>query len=622
MTQLSEILKHKIIAIDTETTGLKRKLDKPFGISLSTKDKDYYWDLRENPSAPKLIQTIVDSPDIETIIFHNAPFDYHMLEEVDVTVPLSKIHDTIIRARLINETLAWGLGSYSLDYLASTYLGVSKYNEVYEELAEIFGGAATRNKQMPNVALAPSSVIEPYAKRDTRLTYDLFIWQNDEIEKQELQKIYSFERQVQQALIDIERGGIKVDINKAEEAKQELTDIINKDFERLKGIIDRDINVNSSAQIRDLFKPTKNRDGYWTVATGGEPVVVATTKTGNPSLGQADLLNIGTPEAELIADLRTNIKARDTYIQKFIIDGAVDGMLYPTWNQILDTGRLSIRNPSMQNIPVRSKQVSEVIKRLFLPDDKQEWVDCDLSSNEVRVFAHLASKYDDRLVKEYAKNPHLDLHQYVADLTGLPRNPVKGGGTGNGKQLNLSAIFNQGRGAAADKMGLDWSWDGFLQRGKLIKYKKAGKEANEIIDKYHARVGGVKELAEDCEREAKRMGYITTALGRRIRFPKQQKTYKASGMLIQATAADINKQILLFAHRTAKEHGGRVLINIHDSYSLSLPPKSASSVIKKLADEVQFPQHRSATRVPLILELTGRGKNWWQAVGKPATTSK
>ena len=76
-TDIAEIQQHNVIAIDTETTGLKYKVDKPFGgISLSTKSKDYYWDLRESPDITKKLQAIVDNKFIDTIVFHNAPFDF------------------------------------------------------------------------------------------------------------------------------------------------------------------------------------------------------------------------------------------------------------------------------------------------------------------------------------------------------------------------------------------------------------------------------------------------------------------------------------------------------------------------------------------------------------------
>jgi DNA polymerase I-like protein with 3'-5' exonuclease and polymerase domains len=604
-----------VIAIDTETTGLKFGVDKPFGISLSTDNEDYYWDVRECPTIINDLQSILDDDNLNKVVCHNAPFDYHMLRAIEVNIPITKIDDTIIRARLIDETLDHNrMGSYSLDYLGEHYLGQTKHDDIYNELAQLFGGKASRNAQMKNIAQAPSHIVEPYAKKDTRLTYDLFKYQQKQIIEQDIAGICKFENEIQHILLEIESRGIKVDVERAKEAYDELTNLIDEDFIKLEQLVGKKINVNSPVQIRSVFNPQPLDNGEWEIITDKGKVKIPSTKTGNPSLGQEELMSIGTDVANLIADLRTHIKARDTYIKKFVIEGAVNGRLYPSWNQILDTGRLSIRNPSMQNIPMRNKKVSKVIKKLFLPDDGQEWVDCDLSSNEVRIFAHLASQFNDSLVQEYKKNPHLDLHQYVADLTGLPRNPVKGGG-GNGKQLNLSSIFNQGRGAAAEKMGLPWSWDSFLQNGKVITYKKAGKEANEIIDRYHNRVGGVKELAENCEYDAKRFGFITTELGRKIRFPNQRKTYKASGMLIQATAADINKQILMFTHNVCKKYGGRLLINIHDSYSLTLPKKHIDKVMKILMDEVQFPKHRTPTRVPLLLELSGVGENWWEAVG-------
>ena len=130
-----------------------------------------------------------------------------MLEMVGVIIPLNKVQDTMIRARLIDETLTNSGGNYSLDYLGQRYLDTPKYSEIYDELAKLFGGNPTRNQQMKNMPLVSSSVVEPYAKRDTRLTYNnLYHYQEKLIIKQGIRDICLFEREIQQILIGIERG--------------------------------------------------------------------------------------------------------------------------------------------------------------------------------------------------------------------------------------------------------------------------------------------------------------------------------------------------------------------------------------------------------------------------------
>ena len=167
----------------------------------------------------------------------------------------------------------------------------------------------------------------------------------------------------------------------------------------------------------------------------------------------------------------------------------------------------------MQQIPSRNKKVAAIVKPCFLPDEGQVWVDADMASFEVRVFAHLIN--NEEIINAYRLEPDLDLHQFVAGLTNLVRNATYSGEP-NAKQLNLSMIFNSGNGAIANKMGMPWDWASFLPRGKkdipenYITYKKAGIEAERIIAKYHRRIPGVKKLADGCKRKAESRGYIYT----------------------------------------------------------------------------------------------------------------
>jgi hypothetical protein len=110
-------------------------------------------------------------------------------------LPIEKLDDTVTRACLINEHER----EYSLDYLARKYLGAKKDDSMYARLAEQFGGRATRNVQMRNIAAAPSEVVAPYATQDAALVLALWRWQEREIERQGLggpNGIIEFERSV------------------------------------------------------------------------------------------------------------------------------------------------------------------------------------------------------------------------------------------------------------------------------------------------------------------------------------------------------------------------------------------------------------------------------------------
>jgi hypothetical protein len=203
----------------------------------------------------------------------------------------------------------------------------------------------------------------------------------------------------------------------------------------------------------------------------------------------------------------------------------------------------------------------------------------------------------------------LDFHKAVADLTGLVRD-AEYSGQPNSKQLNLSMIFNQGKGATAKKMGMAWEWDTFENDyGQIIRYMKAGPEAQAVIETYHRMLPGVQKLAKGCKAKAEERGYIKTEHGRHLRFPGKYKSYKASGLLIQATSADINKEMW----KLIDERGDKLILNTHDSYGLSMLIGTDG---KKVAQELQEAMKEKVPylRVPLVLELNGVGNNWWEAL--------
>lgn len=593
-------------ALDTETTGLQYKEAKVFGISISTPDgNDYYWDVRNEPNILKWLKDQMATYK-GTIIYANASFDIRMLENSGVNLVNNKFVDVITRASCIDEHLR----SYSLDNLAKKYLGVGKEEEMYVKLAALFGGRATRNVQMKNISLAPVDVVAPYAKIDTRRTLELYGWQEGEIKRQGIERIVKFETDLTPMFVGMEMHGIRVDEAYAEQAMEGMDVYVNELQEKINKIFDTEVNVNSSPQIKGLFVPVQDKMGDWYASDG---TLLEKTKTGDASLG-ADALRIMThPGAAMILEQRSLIKTRDTFLGGHVLGSAIGGRVYPTINQSkaeaggTGTGRLSIQGPAMQQIPSRNKKVAALVKPGFLPNEGHYWLDADMASFEVRVFAHLAG-----VAQAYANNPHMDFHQWVADLTNLVRN-AEYSGQPNAKQLNLSMIFNSGNGSIADAMGMPWAWDQFVGRdGKLVRYRKAGPEAMKVIEAYHKKLPGVKRLAEGCRAKAISRGYVFTRNGRHLRFPRGWKAYKASGLLIQATAADINKENLQLMTNVLQPMGGNLLLNTHDSYSMSVP--------LDVSPEDAFEETRSAIErpvldVPLILDLNGHGKNWADALG-------
>ena len=602
------------LAYDTETTGLDvLGADKVFGFSLSLPGGgDFYFDIRTNPRAVEWINDEFNRfPGI--IVCHNLSFDYKASTNTGIEIPLSKCVDTVVLACLINEHEV----SYSLDNLSKRYLSIGNQkqgDELYKEMAKIFGGRATKNVQMRNISSAPEHLVAEYAKADTRATLNLYEWQQKEIERQGLQSIVEFEQKLTPVLIANEMAGIRVDVAAAEMSVVALTGEIHTLQKQLDDVAGFHCNPQPSKDMQRLFEPVYRNGRWW--ANDGTPLEM--TNSGKPSIGADALRTMKHPAASIILQLRSLIKTRDTFLVGHVLESANNGRIYPNINQTkgddggTGTGRLSYTAPAMQQIPDRRKDIAAIIKPVFLPEEGHVWVDADMASFEVRIFAHLVGTPD--IVNAYADNPETDFHQFVADLTGLPRN-ASYNGEPNAKQLNLSMIFNQGNGTTAETMDMPWSWESFYPKGSSeeVVYKKAGDEAMAVINTYHAHMPGVKRLADGCKKTAESRGYIFTRRGRHLRFPRGYKSYKASGLLIQATAADENKQNWLIIDEALRDTGGRMVLNTHDSYSMSLPEDDAERLARKVKEMVERDR---GLRVPLILEVNRPGINWWDSKSK------
>jgi len=595
----------QILSIDTESTGLKHN-DRAFGASWClTGHGSGYVDFRQDD--PTEFFNVVERTSCK-IVCHNASYDYRMMHNAGISVDINRLDDTVIRATQINEHEF----SYQLDGLAKKHLGRAKDSEIWVAMAQLFGGQPTRNAQIHRIADAPRDLVANYAIPDAELAHDLWQWQEEEIERQGLGEICDFERSVMPSIIRNEMRGIRVDVPAAERAVEGLTEIIDTQTKQLFELAGVKFNINSPTDIGKLFKPKKGSDGRWYTNDGFQ---LPSTPKGKPSFSADALREMGSPLSEAIVNVRSMVKTRDTFLLGHILSNEAGGRVYPSIHQTkgedggTGTGRFSYTEPAMQQIPSRNKAVASIVKPIFLPDEGQVWVDADMHSFEVRVFAHLVN--NTKIILAYSENPLADFHQMVADLTGLPRNATYSG-QANAKQLNLSMIFNSGNGAIAQKMGMPYSHASFQKGDRTFAYLKAGPEAEATIAAYHRALPGVKELAKRAKAKAETFGHVRTQFGRHLRFPRGEKTYKASGLAIQATAADINKMNWLLIEQALGDEG-RLVLNTHDSYGLSLP-ENWQPCWQKVKETVEkgFPWFR----VPIILELSGAGRNWWEALSK------
>jgi DNA polymerase I-like protein with 3'-5' exonuclease and polymerase domains len=599
--------------IDSETTGLSWVHDRIFGFSLSLPNgEDFYWDVRRTPQA--LDWAREEFPKIKQPIFFNEKFDKHFFLNEGIELNDTNAHDAAVAAALIDEHL----DEYNLEFLAARYTTERKLTSIYQQLADIFGGKATKT-QMKNLQHAPFELASVYAKADTRATFALRQAQKPLLAKEQLERVYAMEMQLTPVLFAMERRGARVNIAGTEKAIQDITEVIARRQQKLNYEAGSVVNANSSAQLIKLLDPRPHPSGRGFELPDG--TFVPATKGGKPSMNKDVLMKTSLPMGKLIRGLKNAMKTRDTFLVGHILGHQVNGYVHANFNQtrIVDedgdeygatSGRLSCNNPNLQQISKRDPEMGAIVRSLFLPDEGQEWCCRDWSQMDFRIMAHYLDSPS--INKKYDEDPNTDFHSLVASFTGLPRSATPGI-KGDAKAINLGLCFGMGQGRMAQEMGLPYTEE---LRNDGSVWKKAGPEAEEIFATYHRNVPGVKAMLMEMTAVAKSRGFVRTGFGRRIRFPRGEKAYKAGAMIFQGTAADALKLKLIAVHGMLKDTGSRLIVNVHDEFDVSLTPGPAG---RELSDAMgHVVETFDGVTCPLKLNVpirssVGYGTNWWEA---------
>lgn len=608
---LNNLDQFEIVSVDVETDGLHWYKNKMFGVAVAgyVDGQIYssYFDIREQP---RVMEALKDKlPLCKLIVNHNIKFDAHFLANEGIILRPDQIECTSVRAALINEHEP----SFSLDELSEKYLGRGKA-DIYGELVKLFGGQPTRAAQMKNLHRAPVALVKKYATPDPELAILLWLWQKKEIEAQGLQKVWDLERKLTPVLIYMERHGVRVGTEQAQLSMMKIDKTILKTQRELNKLARAEVNANSAPQMRALFKVNKGDDGRW--RAGG--VLLETTDGGEASVG-ADALRTMTERgnglAAKVLSLRKLTKAK-SFLKDHILGHELCGRVYPNYNQTrgdndlgTGTGRFSVNDPALQQIPARDVEIASIVRSCFLPEKGNEWVCADWEQFEFRWFTHYTN--DERLLDMYRRNPATDYHKITAELTGLPRS-ARFAGDPNAKQINLGLVFGMGEGRLAEEMGLEYSIGTKNGREYLIP----GPAAKAVFNQYHAAIPGVRELLDRASSVARSRGYVMTAMGRHIRFPGGKFTHKAGGLVFQGTSADCMKQKMVELHPLCKKEGVRMLLSVHDELNFSCPKDSrrnrAHTIIKQNLEDFNGGKCPIKCRVP-ILSSIGSGDNWWDA---------
>jgi DNA polymerase I-like protein with 3'-5' exonuclease and polymerase domains len=594
------------IAIDLEThdPGLKTigsgwaiKKGKVIGVALAVEGWQGYFPLAhpgggnfDEKVFKRQLQKILDLPCDK--IFHNAIYDVGWLSAMGLEVK-GRICDTMIAAPLIDENRR----NYSLKEIAQEYTGETKSEAGLYEAAKDFGVDAKSEMH-----LLPAMYVGPYAEQDATVTLKLWNALKVELIKQELTAVFNLETELLPILFHMKRKGVRVDIEKAERVKEEFKAGEKKILESLYKKCGFEVEILAPLSIAKAFDKLN--------------ISYNRTPTGLPSFDKNFLSTHSHPFAKQIVEAREINKAYTTFIDS-ILKHSHKGRIHADVNQLRSdtggtiSGRLSMQNPNLQQIPARNPKISPKIRSLFIPEEGEKWGIFDYSQQEPRLLVHYGAIISDRielegvapLVDGYT-NEDIDFHQAVANMANIDRKQAK--------TINLGMMYGMGKGKLMSELGLDKD------------------DIDTVFRQYHSTVPFVKELTDKTMRRAGEKGYIRTILGRKCRFhlwepnhfgvhkalPRAQAeveyggmnkikrawTYKALNRLIQGSAADQTKMAMVKLYK----EGFLPLIQVHDELDMSF---SSEEEKKKI---IEIMEHALELRVPSKVDVE-IGPSWGEA---------
>ena len=307
------------------------------------------------------------------------------------------------------------------------------------------------------------------------------------------------------------------------------------------------------------------------------------------------------PIIEALLGYRELSKLKSTYLDALPpLVSPRDGRIHTTFSQVgAATGRLSSRDPNLQNIPVRG-ELGRQMRRAFVPSAPgRELLVADYSQIELRVLAHLSG--DEALAEAFAMD--VDIHAATAaKVFGLPLDRVEPELRRRAKVVNYGLAYGMNAFGLASRMGI------------------APDEAQEFIDSYFSGFPRIKEFLDRQVVRASADGYTATMLGRRRYLPELQSANPrirdmgrrmALNAPIQGSAADVLKLAMIRVDRelTASGLDCVMVLTVHDElvFDVATGAREAAAVLVKRAMEAAYP-----LSVPLRADL-GYGANWGEA---------
>ena len=574
------------VAFDTETTARElgmtatdAKTCKLIGFSFATeKGKAWYVDA----GLIDIFRPLFADP-TKTLVGFNVKFDRAVLHRYGIGFA-STPHDVMLAHYCLDAAARHGM-----DMLAEQYLDYRTIR--FSEVA----GEQERGKPEPTLFGKDIAKVTDYAAEDADVTLQL----EDAIRPSALSlsssvsspsALSEVEEPLVKLLLEMEREGVKIDVDALKEYGRELDREILGFTQEILKYADPGFNPDSPKQLGELLFGKLGLPGGKKTASGQWST---DEKTLSKLAGEHPII-------ASILEYRACTKLKSTYVDKLptLIDD--QGRVHTTYAQAFtETGRLSSSDPNLQNIPIRTERGKFIRKAFVARDENHVIISADYSQIELRLMAAMSGDTAMLAAFRNGEDIHRDTASRVYDVMPAFVTPEQRSAC---KMVNFGIIY------------------GISAFGLSQRLKVPRKEAADLIETYFKLYPSIKEFMGRAIAKAREKGYAETVLGRRRTLrdinsrnatARQAAERDAINTPIQGSAADLIKIAMVRVDRAIKAENlrAKMVLQIHDELVFDCPKDETERlkeiVRREMSTALDF-------GVPLEVGI-GEGANWLEA---------
>ncbi len=513
-----------VISFDTETKeldfdngpGWSRGKGHIVGVSVGAEDRrgnrgSWYFPLRHEVGGEYnmdtrqvfawLKETLQNTPHIPKV-GANLTYDVGWLAEEGIFVS-GELNDVQFAEALIDNE-----ARVALEVLSRKYLGYGKYSDdMYDWMRAAYPNTP-ETKRRGDIYRTPPQIVGFYAESDANNPIDILKRQAPILRAEGLEYVYRLECDLIPLMVAMRRQGIRVDVGLAEQLLEE----IKRETAGLYDALQREYGFAPETMDSRQLGPFLARLGIDVPRT--EPS--EKNPDGNLSVVKQWLADLDHPVGDALNDIREHEKIAGTFLQGYVIDKNVNGILHPQFHQLKGdangtlVGRFASSDPNLQNIPSRTK-LGKKVRTCFKPfEGHSHYQKNDYSQIHYRILAHFGvGPGSEELRNSYITNPKMDYHDNVyynvcplmgwdaadEELKDFRRRPIK--------NVNFGLLYGQ----AEKSLG-----------AKTAMYFGGSFDVAGFFKAYFEGAPYIKPTMKNIAEEVQRYGYVTTILGRRIRF--------------------------------------------------------------------------------------------------------